>query len=191
MPRARTYRESAHVERPPAYQVYPGLAMSTESLRLLRNAELGMLERMDWYCWVNDSIPAAPDDMARALGLQLADVRKDLTPAVLTFFEPAEDDPTRLVRPALVRQMERLMQRRIAQAKGGEKGARARKEKNFRAISNPATTPRTLEQSQAEQSQTQLGKGAEQSTPLPQKNGGAADPLWPELEEAEARERQA
>jgi hypothetical protein len=71
---------------------------------------------------------------------------------VLGFFEQAEDDDKRLVCPALVRQMERLLARRLAQANGGREGARARREKKFSAISNLPSTYVGLEYSRAEQS---------------------------------------
>jgi hypothetical protein len=166
MAKARHYRESTTVERPPAYQVYPGLAMSAESLRMLSNAEFGQLTRMENYCWVNDSIPAAPERMALALGRELDEVRRDCTPAVLGFFEVADDDPERLVRPALVRQMTRLMDRREKQAQGGRDAARARREKKFQALSNSdsnhAATHVALEKSRTEKSRTELGNGADE-----------------------------
>ena len=166
MAKARIYVESSTIERPPAFQEYAAAALSTESVQLMSLQERGLLFTMRLYCWVNQSIPRDPGLMARALGLHVDEVRDQLTDRVMTFFEPAEDDQQRLICPALVRQMVRLMDRREKQAEGGRHGAKARRAKKFSAISNPTGTPQStnarthvaLEKSRTEKNRTALGK---------------------------------
>ena len=196
MAKARAYRESAEVERPPAFQEYPGMALSAESFRLMSLPERGLLMTLRYYCWCNDSMPAEPGQLAHAVGLQEAAVREHFTPAVRGFFEPAEDDQTRLICPALVRQMERLMLRREAQAKSGRDSARKRREKRNPALGDRdgdrgenGTVRSTAEQSTAQQNRNQLGKGAGEGT-ASKGNGTTSvpDPFVADYEAAQARE---
>lgn len=157
------------------------MALTAESFRLLSLAERGLLMTMRYYAWCNDSVPTDPAQLARALGLQEGDVREHFTPAVREFFEPADDDPTRLVCVALVRQMDRLMQRREAQAKSGRDSAMKRRLKRNPPLGNrdgDRTPPRHgLEYSTAQNRTTQLGKEADKAQPSKSKgNGGDPDP---------------
>lgn len=193
MAKARTYRESAEVDRPPAFQEYAAQALTAESFRLLSLPERGLLMTMRLYAWCNDSLPADPAQLARALSMQEGEVREHFTASVRSFFEPADDDPTRLVCAALVRQMERLMQRREAQAKSGRDSAMKRRLKRNPSLGNRDgdRTPvrHGLEYSTAQQSQNQLGKDADERTPSRKSNGSATDPFVAELERAEMLER--
>jgi hypothetical protein len=143
---------------------------------------------------LNDSIPKEAATMARALGRPESEVDEALTQQVLAFFEPAEDAPDRLVCPALVRQMEKLMQRREAQAKGGRDGARARREKGFKAVSNlssmPPTTNAGVETNRAQKNQNQLGKDAEKKHSVKEQgNNNLPDPEFiRQIEAADARD---
>jgi hypothetical protein len=179
MARKRSYRESANLERPPAYQEYAAVALTAESVRLMTAAERGLFTSMRWYCWTNDSVPADPERMARALSLGENEVRANLSETVLSFFEPAEDDSSRLVCPALVRQMDRLLHRREAQAQAGRDTARARREKKFQELANRDgkrdAEHHALEYSTAQQSPNQLGKGADQEN---HPKGNGPDPTF-------------
>lgn len=193
MAKARAYRESAEVERPPAFQEYAAQALTAESFRLLTLPERGLLMTLRYYCWCNDSVPADPEQLARALGLPESEVREHFTPAVRSFLEPAEDAPTRLICPALVRQMERLMLRREAQAQSGRDSARKRREKGKPALGDRVgdrdRPAHGLEYSTAQQSPNQLGKSGNERTPLKGNGtGGAPDPFVVEYEAAQGRE---
>ena len=129
MANAKIYRDSTEVERPPAFQEYAASALMAESVRLMSLKERGLFWSMRCYCWLNDSIPVDPAAMASTLGIPEAEVLENLTPRVLSFFELAQDDKNRLVCPALVRQMTRLIERREKQSRGGRKGVIARRNK--------------------------------------------------------------
>ncbi|OGA59958.1 MAG: hypothetical protein A3G81_25975 [Betaproteobacteria bacterium RIFCSPLOWO2_12_FULL_65_14] len=203
MAKARTYRESAIVERPPAFQQYAAAELGAEAVKLMTPAERGLYWSMMCYCWLNDSIPLDPALMARALGFTEAEVVENMTARVLGFFEHADDDSKRLVCPALVRQMERIMERRIAQARGGRAGAKARREKKFAAITNPQSTPQatypSLEKSKDEKNQDEKsasrGKSSSPSflgNTKRKDNGGVPDPEFVKGYEAEqAKEKPA
>jgi hypothetical protein len=171
MAKARTYRQSATVERPPAYQEYAAAELGAEAVRLMSPGERGLWWSMRAYCWINDSVPLDPAAMARALGFTEAEVIANCTARVLSSFEEADDDKTRLVCPALVRQMDRLMLRREAQAKGGRDAARARREKRNPPLSNRTSnhqaTYRSLENSTAEHSTAQTNALLEEKTSTP------------------------
>lgn len=139
-------------------------------------AERGLLWSMRLYCWVNDSVPAEPDAMARVLGLPSEELRAALSERVRGFFEPASDRPDRLICVALVRQMEKLMQRREAQVKSALDTAKKRRQKNFQALGdrdgNRSGDRDGLENRTAKSNSTQLGNTAPTSTPG---NGGDHD----------------
>lgn len=185
MAKARVYVESAEVERPPAFQEYAAAALATENVQLMTLAERGLLFTMRLYAWVNESIPLDPGLMARALGLHADEVREHLTERVLSFFEPAEDDATRLICPALRRQMVRLMAKREKQAQAGRDSANKRRRKRNPALAEcdakHVASPIALEKSRAQlkRTETSLARGADQST----------DPFLRDLEAAEAKER--
>jgi hypothetical protein len=81
---------SSNLRRAPAFQEYASDLLSMEDIRLMSLGERGLLATMRWYCWANDTLPADPKLMARLLGLDEADVRGNLTEAVLNFFAPAK-----------------------------------------------------------------------------------------------------
>lgn len=181
--KAKAYRESASVERPPAFQEYAAAALSAESILMMPLAERGLFWTMRLYCWVNDSLPSDPDSMARVLGIPADELRRVLTDRVRGFFQPAEDKPDRLICVALVRQMEKLLDRREKQAAGGRDAAKSRRLKKNSAIgnrdSNHAGTNASVENSTAQSNSTQLGNGGISTTPG---NGGVQDPWLEDYE---------
>jgi hypothetical protein len=113
---------SDNLRRPPSYQEYPADMAALEGVKLMPLAELGLLTRMRWYCWSNDTIPADPALVARVLGLPEAEVRASWSEAVLSFFTDttAKGLSGRLECPELVAQMGRLMERREAQSRAAD-----------------------------------------------------------------------
>ncbi len=190
MAKSRLYAESESVERPPAFQQYAAATLSAEAVQLMTLHERGLFFTMQCYCWVNDSIPLDPGLMARALGLHADEVREHLTERVLSFFLPSEDDPNRLICPALVRQMMRLIDRREKQAQAGRDSAKKRRQKGNPALAdrdaNRSASPHALEYSTAELSKakTSLAGGANESTSVD-------DPFVRDIEAADAKERAA
>lgn len=196
MAKARIYVESSEVEAPPAFFEYAAVALTTESVQLMALPELGLFTKMRWYCWVNHSIPLDPGLMARSLGLHADEVREHLTERVLSFFEPAEDDPQRLICPALCRQMLKLMERRAKQAENARDSANKRRHNRNQALAE-RDAERDAKHHAPEINSTalnsnQLGKGADRSTASQAANNGGAlvkDPFVRDLEAAEAKER--
>jgi hypothetical protein len=111
--------------RPPAFQEYGATLLNLESVKLMSLAERGLLATLRWYLWLNDTIPEDPALMAKLLGLEEHDVRKNLTPAVRSFFRSAQHlgFGDRLECTELVEQMRLLMERRRRQSEGGREGA--------------------------------------------------------------------
>jgi hypothetical protein len=111
--------------RPPAFQEYGATLLNLESIKLMSLAERGLLATLRWYLWLNDTIPDEPALMARLLGLEEHDVRKNLTPAVRSFFRSGHHlgMGDRLECPELLDQMALLMERRRKQSNGGKEGA--------------------------------------------------------------------
>jgi hypothetical protein len=79
MAKARSYRASQTVERPPAFQEYAAAELGNEDVRLMSAGERGLYWSMRAYCWMNDSIPLDPCMMARALGFTEREVADNLT----------------------------------------------------------------------------------------------------------------
>lgn len=73
----------------PAFQEYAASMMARIAYRAMTLAERGLLYTMRLECWVNDSLPAAPDKLARVLGCPAEEVKNAL-PAVLVFFAETE-----------------------------------------------------------------------------------------------------
>jgi hypothetical protein len=107
---------------PPAYQEYPANWMSLRAFREMTLAERGLLQTLRFECWVNGSIPAAPNRLARMLG-QPADEVAAALPAVQQFFSVSGDD---LVCPELEDYREHLARIRRDQQAGGKVGAKKR-----------------------------------------------------------------
>lgn len=108
---------------PPAYQEYASDLLANETVKVASLDELGLLSLMRWQCWVSDSIPVNVEDLARVLGREAADIRRCLTPGVLTFFAAKSDDSRRLECPELRDyKAEKALQRTI-KSEAGRKGA--------------------------------------------------------------------
>lgn len=128
MRKPRRDREEPSIRRPPAFQEYGADLLALERVKLMSLAERGLLATMRWMVWSNDSLPAKPKQLALVLGLDADDVRKALTPAVLSFFAPSKDDPDRIICPELAAQLIRLLDRANRQMRGTLNSHIARKE---------------------------------------------------------------
>ena len=93
---------------------------------------------MRFECWVNKSLPKAPDSLAQVLGLPREVLDAALTPRVLSFFSESNDV---LICPELEAYREKLANERRAMSEGGRKGGQRTQNKHRE---NEATLERTL-----------------------------------------------
>ncbi len=107
----------------PAFMLYASDLMANREYRTMPLAERGLLVSMYCECWVNGSVPASPEVLAKWLGFESKEVAGALTARVLTFFEQRGGD---LIAPELERYREVLLGRRKNMSTGGKKGAEKR-----------------------------------------------------------------
>jgi hypothetical protein len=109
---------------PPAYQEYAATMLADRGFRSMSAAERGVLFTMRLECWVNGSVPADPTSLARVLGIEVAEVKRALTPRVLRHFDEAMHDEERvLVCPQLDDYRRQLEERQSRMSAGGRRGA--------------------------------------------------------------------
>lgn len=111
---------------PPAYQEYASDTLANKQFRLLSLPERGLRATMRMECWANGSIPCSAKELALLLNLNPADVQRNLTIGVLSYFEEHDGN---LSCPELEGQRERLMEQRSAQVRGGKKGGQSTQKK--------------------------------------------------------------
>jgi hypothetical protein len=111
---------------PPAYQEYATDTLTNRQFRLLSLPERGLRATMRMECWANGTIPCSAKELALFLNLNPADVQRNLTIGVLSYFEEHDGN---LSCPELEGQRERLMTQRAAQASGGKKGGQTTQKK--------------------------------------------------------------
>ena len=107
---------------PPAYQEYASDTLTNKQFRLLSLPERGLRDTMRMECWANGTIPCSAKELALFLNLNPADVQRNLTTGVLSYFEEHDGN---LSCPELEEQRERLMAQRAAQTSGGKKGGQS------------------------------------------------------------------
>ena len=128
---------------PPAFQEYATDTLANRQFRLLSLPERGLRATMRMECWANGMIPCSAEELALFLNLNPADVQRNLTGGVLSYFEEKDGN---LSCPELEEQRERLMAQRAAQTKGGKKGGQStqKKYREFQVI-NEASLEGNLE----------------------------------------------
>ena len=114
------------VRRPPAYQEYASDVLANETFSDMTLAERGLWLTMRLQCWVNDTVPADPQELARVLHLEHEAVKMALTPRVKSFFAEHADRPDRLICSELDRYRVGMERRRQIKSEAGKKGADAR-----------------------------------------------------------------
>ena len=137
----RSRRLDASHRPPPAFQEYGADLLNLESITLMSLAERGLLVSMRWKVWANDSLPRDPAALARVLGLEVQDVRANLSEHVLSFFADLEGDNTRLVCPELATQKKKLIERRQKFVDAGHRGGMSSKIKGKDDAATFAATP--------------------------------------------------
>jgi hypothetical protein len=123
---------------PPAFQEYPSDWLASRTFRECTLPERGLLMTMRYECWVNQSLPKAPDSLAQVLGLPREVLDAALTPRVSSFFSESND---LLIYPELEAYREGLANGRRAMSEGGRRGGRRTQERHRE---NEATLERTF-----------------------------------------------
>lgn len=147
---------------PPAFQMYASDTLSDENFKLATMAERGLYWSMLMQCWVSDGVPSDRVELARVLGITLADVEQGLTKRVLSFFEI---EGSRLRRRELVEQKETMMLRRREQSRGGRSGAKSRWTKGNQVIAMPLGKPMASEKKRAERNGSELSASIDHLRP--------------------------
>lgn len=103
----------------PAFQEYAAAMLSRLPFRTMTLQERGLLYTMRLECWVNARLPGNPGDLAKVLGLPVAEVTASL-PAVMPFFEVVDGY---IISPELEDYRAHLAERKHKQSQGGKRGS--------------------------------------------------------------------
>lgn len=114
------------IRRPPAYQEYASDVLANETFSDMTLAERGLWLTMRLQCWVNDSVPADPEGVARVLHLDHEAVKAAWTQRVMSFFAEHPERGDRLTCPELDTYRADMERRRQTKSEAGKKGAEAR-----------------------------------------------------------------
>lgn len=171
----------------PAFQEYAAAMLSRLPFRTMTLQDRGLLYTMRLECWVNMRLPSNNGDLAKVLGLPVADVVASFH-AVMPFFEV---DDGFIISPDLEDYRAHLAERKHKQSQGGKRGSaitngkRNRKEKAADAgsSSTPSSTSRPPRRGGGESS-VQLST-AQQNQNQPPIKGLVDDPFVAEYEAAE------
>jgi hypothetical protein len=171
-----------------AFQEYAAAMLSRLPFRTMTLQDRGLLYTMRLECWVNMRLPGNHGDLAKVLGLPLAEVTDSL-PAVMPFFEVMDGF---IISPELEDYRAHLAERKHKQSQGGKRGSaitngkrnRPAKAADAGSSSTPSSTSRLPRQVRGESSvQTST---AQQSQNQPPRNGVVDDPFVAEYEAAES-----
>ncbi|OIQ76485.1 hypothetical protein GALL_418350 [mine drainage metagenome] len=172
----------------PAFQEYAASMLSRLPFRTMTLQDRGLLYTMRLECWVNVRLPNNHNDLAKVLGLPVAEVAGSLA-AVMPFFEVVDGF---IISPELENYRAHLADRKIKQSQGGKRGSAITNSKRKRpakavddgAMSTPSSTSQLPRQAVVESS-------VQPSTEKPSQNQLAGrvvidDPFVAEYEAAES-----
>lgn len=171
----------------PAFQEYAAAMLSRLPFRTMTLQDRGLLYTMRLECWVNMRLPSNHGDLAKVLGLPVAEVAASI-PAVMPFFEVADGF---IISPELEDYRTHLAERKHKQSQGGKRGSAITNGKRNRpakvedaANSNtPSSTSRLTRRGGGESSVQP--STAKQSQNQPPRKGVVDDPFVAEYEAAE------
>jgi hypothetical protein len=103
----------------PAYQEYASSMLSRLPFRTMSLQDRGLLYTMRLECWVNVRLPHNQNDLAKVLGLPVAEVVESLA-AVMPFFEVVDGF---IINPELEDYRAHLNERSHKQSQGGKRGS--------------------------------------------------------------------
>jgi hypothetical protein len=70
----------------PAFQEYAADMLANRNFRVMNLEERGLLMTLRYECWVNQSVPANCDELAKTLGVPEVNITKAMTHRVKSFF---------------------------------------------------------------------------------------------------------
>lgn len=140
----------------PAYQEYAATMLTQIPFRTMSLQDRGLLYTMRLECWVNVQLPNNHTDLAKVLGLPVAEVAGSLA-AVMPFFEIVDGF---IISPELENYRAHLADRKIKQSQGGKRGSAITNSKRNRpaktvddgVTSTPSSTSRLPRQGGVESS---------------------------------------
>ena len=103
----------------PAYQEYAATILAQLPFRTMTLQDRGLLYTMRLVCWVNVRLPQSHNDLAKVLGLPVAEVAGSLA-AVMPFFEIVDGF---IISPELENYRAHLEDRKSKQSHGGKLGS--------------------------------------------------------------------
>ena len=103
----------------PAYQEYAATILAQLPFRTMTLQDRGLLYTMRLECWVNVRLPNNHNDLAKVLGLPVAEVAESLA-TVMPFFEVVEDF---IISTELENYRAHLADRKSKQSQGGKRGS--------------------------------------------------------------------
>ena len=103
----------------PAYQEYAATILAQLPFRTMSLQDRGLLYTMKLECWVNVRLPHNHSDLAKVLGLSIAEVAGALA-AVMPFFEIVDGF---IISPELENYRAHLADRKSKQSHGGKRGS--------------------------------------------------------------------
>lgn len=106
----------------PAFQEYASDMLAKSQYRLMSLAERGLLDTMRRECWVNQSVPKDPHELATLLGKSAEEIDTTLSVRVLHFFRELND---RLVCPELDTYRANLVDKKQRMSEGGRRGGKS------------------------------------------------------------------
>lgn len=110
----------------PYFPLYAANFIASKPFRLMTIEERGLWITMQLECWVNGSVPANQNELAKYLGCSIEEIQRSFTQKQYSFLEKIGDE---LKSPELEEQRKEFMERREQQRLGGIKGAKQKKEK--------------------------------------------------------------
>lgn len=105
--------------QPPAYMEYAANLMAQLPFRTMPLEARGLLFTMKLECWVNARLPSNENDLAKVLGVTVAEVSNSIN-AVMPFFMTVGQF---IICPELEDYRAHLAERRAKQSKGGKIGS--------------------------------------------------------------------
>ena len=171
----------------PAYQEYAATMLSRIPFRTMTLQDRGLLYTMRMECWVNVRLPNNHSDLAKVLGLSVAEVAGSLA-AVMPFFEVVDGF---IISPELENYRAHLADRKSKQSHGGKRGSAITNGKRNRAAkavdtgvsSTPSSTSRLPRRGGRESSVQPSTEKPSQNQPLERRV--ITDPFVAEYEAAE------
>lgn len=171
----------------PAYQEYAATMLAQIPFRTMSLQDRGLLYTMRMECWVNVRLPHSHNDLAKVLGLTVAEVAGSLT-AVMPFFEVVEGF---IVSPELENYRAHLEDRKSKQSHGGKRGSAITNGKRNRPAKDvddgvTSTTPSTSRLPRRGGGESSVKPSTEKpSQNQPSERGVITDPFVAEYEAAE------